>query len=39
MKNNKAFDLKSLEQSALDDLRARRLIILNPGLSIPKEPL
>lgn len=39
MKNNKSFDLKSLEQSALDDLRARRLIILNPGLSIPKEPL
>lgn len=39
MKNNKEFDLKSLEQSALDDLRARRLIIFNPGLSIPKEPL
>ncbi len=39
MKNNKAFDLKALEQSALDDLRARRLVILNPGLSIPKEPL
>jgi hypothetical protein len=39
LKNNKAFDLKSLEQNALDDLRARRLVVLNPGLSIPKEPL
>lgn len=39
MKNNKSFDLKSLEQNALEDLRAHRLIILNPGLSVPKEPL
>lgn len=39
MAENKKFDLKLLEQSALNDLRAHRLVILNPGLSIPKEPL
>lgn len=39
MKDGKTFDLKSLEQSALDDLRAHRSSVLNPGLSVPKEPL
>lgn len=39
IKVNPSFDLKTLEQSALDDLRGRRLVILNPGLSVPQEPL
>ncbi len=37
--NNGPFELRQLEQQALDDLRSHRLVILNPGLSIPKEPL
>lgn len=36
--SDKSFDLKKLEQTALDALRERRMIVLNPGLPIPKEP-
>ena len=35
-KENK-LDLKNLENQALDDLKANELIVLRPGLSIPKE--
>jgi hypothetical protein len=35
-KENK-LDLKNLENQALDDLRANKLIVLKPALSIPKE--
>lgn len=34
-----AFDLKQLERAALDDLKNDRLVILNPGLTVPKESL
>lgn len=34
----KKFNIESLEQKALDDLREKRLKVINPGLPIPKEP-
>lgn len=34
----KKFNIENLEQKALDDLREKRLEVINPGLPIPKEP-
>jgi hypothetical protein len=37
MKKKAKLELKNLENQALDDLRANKLIVINPGLPIPKE--
>ena len=37
LQNEKKLDLKNLENLALDYLRANKLIVIKPGLPLPKE--
>ncbi len=38
LQKNNILDLKNLENQALQDLRENKLIVIKPGLTIPKEP-